>query len=333
MRDGTATAGGGAASARPTGSEGERAAREHGGHSKKSIYTALVANLAIAVTKFVAAALTGSSAMLSEGVHSVVDTLNEGVILLGIARSKKPPDSAHPLGHGRELYFWSFVVGMLVFVLGAGISIREGIHQVAEPTPIEDPLVAYVVLGLAMCFEGWSWLVAWRQFRAAKGQKDAYEAIVESKDPTSFLVLVEDSAALLGLLFAFAGTFGSEQLDLPVLDGCASLAIGLLLGLAAFLIARESKALLIGERAGPELERSILEIARATPLVRDADRLYTVHLGPHQVVAMLSLRFDDDLEARELREAVAEVERRVRAAHGEVRALFVRPRGAGQGRT
>src|SRR5713101_4994643 len=243
--------------------------------TNRVVYAALLGNILVTATKFGAAALTGSSAMLSESVHSLIDTGNEVLLLHGLRRAAKPPDEEHPFGHGREVYFWSFVVALLVFAVGAGVSFYEGIQHVLNPTPIQRPFVNYVVIALALVFEGASWRVAYREFRVAKGDDSIIEAARRSKDPTTFMVLFEDSAAVVGLLIALAGTAAAEALDLPVLDGVASIAIGVLLGLVAAFLARESKGLLIGEPAQSEVVGHICSIARAHPGVERSNGLFT----------------------------------------------------------
>ncbi|RVA22270.1 cation diffusion facilitator family transporter, partial [Mesorhizobium sp. M7D.F.Ca.US.004.03.1.1] len=229
----------------------------HGG-SKRVIYAALAGNLAIAVTKFAAALFTGSSAMLSEGVHSLVDTGNGGVLLYGMRRAARPADRTHPLGHARELYFWSFIVALLVFALGAGVSFYEGVVHIMAPEPVANAEVTYIVLGLAFLFEGSSWWVALKEFRKQKGKEGWLQAVQSSKDPSVYTVLFEDSAALLGLIVAFAGILAADLLEMPELDGAASIGIGLILGATAIFLARESKGLLIGEPASLEVQRQVL---------------------------------------------------------------------------
>jgi len=296
--------------------------------SKKVIYAALVGNLLVAATKFAAAAITGSSAMLSEAVHSLVDTGNEVLLLHGLRRAARPADQAHPFGHGREVYFWSFVVALSVFALGSGVSLYEGIHHVREPVPITRPVVNYVVLALALVFEGASWRVAFKEFRGEKGQQTFLEAARRSKDPTTFMVLFEDSAAVLGLVIALAGTLAAEVLDRPVLDGVASIAIGILLALVAAFLARESKGLLIGEPAQSEVSDAICAIVTAQPGIERANGLFTVHVGPRQVVAGITVDFRDDLTARQVEDIVARVEARVRQAHPEIVSLLIKPQSA-----
>jgi len=296
-----------------------------GTSSKNVIYAALIGNLLVAVTKSVAAAYTGSSAMVSEAIHSLVDTFNELLLLYGLRRAARPPDDRHPLGHGRELYFWSFIVSLLIFAVGACVSAYEGILHLLHPVPITHPTVSYVVLGLAMLFEGSSWCVALEQFRAAKGELDYVTAIRRSKDPTSFMVLLEDSAALVGLLIALAGTAASEALRLPVLDGVASIAIGIVLGIVALFAARETKGLLIGEGAQSEILDSICAIARAQPGIEQSNGLLTVQLGPRQIVAALSVDFADTLSAGDVERIVAALEDQIRQRHPEVVLLLVKP--------
>ena len=296
--------------------------------SKKVIYAALVGNLLVAATKFAAAAITGSSAMLSEAVHSLVDTGNEVLLLHGLRRAARPADQAHPFGHGREVYFWSFVVALSVFALGSGVSLYEGIHHVREPVPITRPVVNYVVLALALVFEGASWRVAFKEFRGEKGQQTFLEAARRSKDPTTFMVLFEDSAAVLGLVIALAGTLAAEVLDRPVLDGVASIAIGILLALVAAFLARESKGLLIGEPAQSAVSDAICAIVTAQPGIERANGLFTVHVGPRQVVAGITVDFRDDLTARQVEDIVARVEARVRQAHPEIVSLLIKPQSA-----
>jgi len=297
--------------------------------SKIAIYAALAGNLLVALTKFVAAALSGSSSMLSEGIHSLVDTGNEVLLLYGLRRAQRRPTTAHPLGYGRELYFWSFIVAVLLFALGAGVSIYQGISRIRAPEPIEHLALNYIVLGLSFVFEGVSWRVSQRAFAAAKGELGWWEAVRRSKDPSKFIVLFEDTAALIGIVIAAAGLYLAESLRLPVFDGIASLLIGLVLAVTAALLARESKGLLIGERADSRTAAAIEALAADEPGVVSANGLLTVQLAPDQIVAALSLEFDDGLATPQIEHAVAAIEQRVRAKHPEVTALFVKPQTAG----
>jgi cation diffusion facilitator family transporter len=296
--------------------------------SKRVVYAALLGNVLVALTKFAAAGLSGSSAMVSEAIHSLVDTGNEILLLYGMRRAARPPDELHPLGHGRELYFWSFIVTLLIFGLGAGVSVYEGISHVIAPVPISNAIVNYVVLGLAFVFEGMSWGVAMKEFRSAKGKRGYFEAVRQSKDPTMFMVLFEDSAALIGLMIALVGIVASETLDRPVLDGVASIGIGILLGVVAMFLAREAKGLLIGEPAALEVVSSICTIARAHPGVERSTGLFTVHLGPDQIVAAIGVDFVDTLSAGEVETIVATIEKRVRNVHPEVVLLLIKPQSA-----
>ncbi|MER9372167.1 cation diffusion facilitator family transporter [Mesorhizobium sp. M7A.F.Ca.US.010.02.1.1] len=300
----------------------------HGG-SKKVIYAALAGNLAIALTKFAAAAFTGSSAMLSEGVHSLVDTGNGGLLLYGMHRAARPADRTHPLGHGRELYFWSFIVALLVFALGAGVSFYEGVIHMMAPEPVANGKVNYIVLGLSFLFEGSSWLVALREFRKQKGKQGWLRAVQSSKDPSVYTVLFEDSAALLGLIVAFAGILAAELLEMPELDGAASIGIGLILGATAIFLARESKGLLIGEPASLEVQMKVLTIAQQDPAVQRANGVLTVHMGPTEIVAGLSIEFEDHLTAPEIEACVERLEAQLKKEMPEITRLFVKPQTSG----
>lgn len=292
------------------------------------VYAALAGNLGVAIAKFVAAGLSGSSAMLSEGVHSLVDTTNEVLLLYGMHRAKLKPDRTHPFGHGRELYFWSFIVALLVFSLGAGVSFYEGLTHILHPVASKDPLLNYIVLGISALFEGSSWLLALREFRAAKGRMGYFEAFRKSKDPTTFTVLLEDSAALLGLLIAATGLALEQTLGMPVFDGIASIGISLVLAISATALARESKGLLIGEPADPVVSQSILKIADADEGVRHANGANTMQMGPNQVVATLSAEFEDVLHTTDIEVCIRRIESAAKAAHPEVTALFVKPQTA-----
>jgi cation diffusion facilitator family transporter len=289
------------------------------------VVAALVGDLLVAASKIGAAIWTGSAAMASEAIHSVVDTTNEILLLYGIHRSKQKADAEHPFGHGREVYFWSFVVSLLIFALGAGFSIYVGVSRVLKPVPIESPGISYVVLALAFIFEGGSWLVSMKQFREAKGELGFFDAFRISKDPPSFMTLFEDSVALIGIVIAAASTFSAVALARPEIDGIASVGIGLLLAATSVFLARESKSLLMGEPAYPFIRESILSIANAHPGCLRANGLITVQLGPNQVVAMLSLEFSDNMVAPEIEEAVVSLEKSIREANPEIVALFVKP--------
>jgi cation diffusion facilitator family transporter len=293
--------------------------------SKRVVRAAVAGNFLVAVTKIGAASWTGSSAMLSEAIHSVVDTANQLLLLYGLVQSGRPPDHSHPLGYGRELYFWSFIVALLMFALGAGASIYEGVDHIRHPVAMTDPFVNYIVLGCSFVFEASSWWIARREFAKAKGGLSYYEAVRRSKDPPTFLVLLEDSAALIGLMIAFAGTLLAQWLDRPLFDGLASIGVGLLLAGAGAVIARETKGLLIGERASSTVDRSLMQIAGQEPGVERANGVLTFQLGPSEVVATLSLEFADHLTAPEIESIVSGLEQHIRAAHPEVIAVFIKP--------
>jgi len=296
--------------------------------SHKVVYVALGGNLMIAIAKFVAAGLSGSSAMLSEGVHSLVDTVNEVLLLYGLHRAGKPPDRSHPFGYGRELYFWSFIVALLVLAAGAGVSFYEGVMHIRELEAIKRPWINYAVLGVSFLFEGTSWLVALREFRARKGKLGYFEAFRLSKDPSTFTVLLEDSAALLGLLIALAGVVGAQAFDEPALDGVASLGIAGVLASFALLLARETKGLLIGEPAHPRVSGSILAIAAADPGVHAANGVLTVQMGPNQVVATLSAEFEDALTTPQIEACINRIEAQAKTIHPELLSLFIKPQTA-----
>lgn len=290
--------------------------------SKKAIFAAIAGNLAIAATKFIAAAFTGSSAMLSEAIHSVVDTGNGGLMLYGIRQSRKPPDFEHPFGHGRELYFWTLIVGVLVFALGGGMSAYEGITHLAHPTPIEDAKWNYVVLGCAAFFEGTSWSFGWKAFGAERGSKGVFEAIHASKDPTSFSVLLEDSAALVGLVIAFLGIFLGKQLGLPQLDGVASVLIGALLSAVAVLMVYESKGLLVGEGVDRQMLDSLRALVETDPDVEHVQHLHTIYQGPREVSLVIELRFCGSISALDIRTAISRLKSNIQERHPEIRRVF-----------
>ena len=293
-------------------------------HSSKAVvYAALAGNSLIAVTKFVAAGWTGSSAMLSEAVHSVVDTGNQALILHGLRRADRPADERHPFGYGMELYFWTFVVAVLIFAGGAGISFYEGLEKVMHPSEVTDVHINYIVLGLAILFEAGAWWIAFRAFNAARGDIGFIEAVRTSKDPVLFTVLFEDTAAMLGLLVALIGISLGEVLEMPVLDGVASLGIALILALTALILAYECKGLLVGEAAAAPVRQGIREIALREEVVGRINELRTMHLGPRDVLVALSVDFRGGLDADRIESAVAAMERSIKSRYPEVRRLFI----------
>jgi cation diffusion facilitator family transporter len=293
--------------------------------STRTLVVALLANLGIAVSKFVAAAITGSSAMLTEGVHCVVDSTNQLLLMWGRHAAKRPPDMRHPFGYGRELYFWSFVVAVLVFALGAGVSVYEGIIHIMEPEPAVSRVVAYGVLLVAFILEGWSTVEAFREFKAAKGRLSWFEAIRRSKDPPAFIVLLENGAAMAGIIAAAVGLLLSQLTHNPFYDGAASVVIGLILGVTALLLANESKGLLIGEAADPDLVRSIHDLACNKEGIVGVGYILTNHSSPDQITVMMNVDFRDNLLASDVERIVCEVEAEARERWPHVRRLFIRP--------
>ncbi len=291
--------------------------------STKVVYAALIGNLLIAATKFTAAALTGSSAMLSEGVHSVVDTGNEGLLLYGMRRSSASADVLHPFGHGKEVYFWSFVVALLVFALGSGVSLYEGVQHLRHPTPLTDAYVNYVVLGVSALLEGASWLVAFRAFRRKQGDNGAVEAVNRTKNPTDFVVLLEDSAALAGIAAAFVGVLLGDITGNPVYDGVASLVIGSILAGTAFWLARETKGLLIGESASREVVASIRRIVEALPGVQSVNEVLTMHMGPDFILANISIVMAPNVDAQGSLALQRRMEREIKSANARVKRIFI----------
>ncbi|KZK83188.1 Ferrous-iron efflux pump FieF [Pseudovibrio sp. Ad13] len=296
--------------------------------SKKVIFAALAGNTLISITKFAAAAYTGSAAMLSEGIHSLVDTGNQGLLLLGMKRAEKPADEKHPFGYGSEIYFWAFVVAIMIFAVGAGISLYEGIQKILNPHPIESALIAYIVLGLAIIFEGWAWMVAYKEFKKTKGKRPFLAAVRDSKDPTVFTVLFEDTAAMLGLLVALVGIYGAQAFGIAWLDGAASVVIGLILAGTAFVLALETKGLLIGESASDELVASVREILQAPAAVKGVNEIRTLHLGPNDVLLAASLDFEDALTAGAVEEVIFSLEDTIKRAQPLIGRVFLEVQAA-----
>ncbi|MFC0103664.1 cation diffusion facilitator family transporter [Sphingopyxis terrae] len=289
------------------------------------LFGALFANLGIAVAKFVAAGISGSSSMLTEGVHSLVDSGNQLLLLYGQARAKRPPDAFHPFGYGRELYFWAFVVAILIFAIGAGVSIYEGWVHIAAPEPLRDPTINYIVLAVAFVLEGSSWVLAVREFDKRRGSMGWWTAIRRSKDPAGFIILFEDSAALLGLIVAAGGVWASHAFGDARIDGVASIAIGILLALVAIALARESKGLLIGESADPALVETIRSIVARDPAICTVNHVRTIHTAPEAIFAAISADFADDLPMGAAEALIEEIEAAIKAADPRVRSIYIRP--------
>ncbi|ATQ41511.1 cation diffusion facilitator family transporter [Caulobacter mirabilis] len=299
------------------------------------VYAALAGNLAIAAVKYVAFLLTGSSAMLTEAIHSTVDTGNQGLLLYGMARARKPPSPSHPFGYGMELYFWSFVVALMIFALGGAFSIYEGIHKIRHPEPIENAWINFVVLGLAILFEGLSFTVAWKEFKVVRKGAPFLRSLLVSKDPSIFAVLLEDGAALAGLVIALLGVTGATVLGLPWADGAASIGIGLLLVAVAVFLANETRSLLTGESASPAIVQAVKDALNADPRIESVAEVLSMHLGPQEILLGVTLDYRDDLTAVEIEEAgdqFADVIRgidpritRVFVRSGRARAAYLRP--------
>jgi cation diffusion facilitator family transporter len=295
------------------------------GGSRFVVLAALAANLGIAAAKYVAAALTGSSSMLTEGVHSTVDSMNEVLLLWGEHRAKRPPDHDAPFGYGREIYFWSFVVALMIFGVGAGVSIYEGYEHIAHPSPLESATVNYVVLAISFVLEGASWRISLKRFNGERGGDGFWRSLKQSKDPNIFIVLLEDSAALIGLIFAAIGVTASHALNDPRLDGYASIAIGILLAVVATFLARESKQLLIGERADPAVVACVRQVMGRFDEVTAVNHVRTIHTAPDRVFVAISADFDDALTMGEGERLIERMEAALRDAEPKLVSIYIRP--------
>jgi cation diffusion facilitator family transporter len=291
--------------------------------SKKVIIAALLGNLMVAVTKFIATTVTGSSAMFSEAIHSVVDTGNQALMLYGLKRAKLPADERFPFGHGKEIYFWSFVVAIMIFGVGAGLSVYEGIHSLSNPSELQNPMVNYIVLSLAIVFEGFAWVFAWKAFSRQRGHRGLFEAVRKGKDPTLFVVLFEDSAAMTGLLVAIIGIALTDITGNPVYDSIASLLIGLILAVTASWLAYETKGLLIGESADPEVIKGIKKKVMSFREVRHINDVLTMHMGPEYVLVNLSVEFNDSADADDIEDTVSQIDRSIKKKFKNVKRVFI----------
>jgi len=291
--------------------------------STRVVIIAVIANFAIAVTKFLVAWFSRSSAMLSEAIHSVVDTGNQLLLLLGIYRSRQSPDETHPFGYGKELYFWSLIVAILLFGIGGGMAIYEGVTHLLNPKPLRDPTWAYVVLGVAGLFEGYAWFAALKAIRAGKERRGVWQLIRGSKDPAVVTVLLEDSAALTGLLVAFLGIFLGHRLNNPYLDGAAAVIIGLMLCFVALVLVRESKGLLLGESADPDAVAGIRKLIADDPAVRRVIHVLTMHFGPQDVLVNLEIQFQDKISAQELVAGVDRLEAAIKLQYPHMKRIFI----------
>ena len=297
--------------------------------SKTAIYGAIGANVAIAISKFVAAYFTGSSAMLSEGIHSLVDSGNGGLILLGVTQAQKPADARHPFGRSKELYFWALIVAVLVFAIGGGMSFYEGISHIQHPSPLTDPTWNYIVLGLAILFESISCYLAFKAFNRERGDAPFWGSIRRSKDPAVFAILIEDMAALLGLLIALVGVYFGHSLNNPYLDGAASILIGIMLVSVAIFLIYKTKGLLVGEGVDDAIIDSVEKLARQDAAVEQVRRPLTLHLGPRDVVLALDIDFHNHLSASEVEQAVGRLQNTIRAQHPDFKRIFIEAKSIG----
>ncbi|TGE27565.1 cation diffusion facilitator family transporter [Hymenobacter metallicola] len=301
-----------------------------GSSSKLVVYGAIGANIAIAISKFVAAFFTGSSAMLSEGIHSLVDSGNGLLILYGVRQAEKPADAHHPFGRSKELYFWALIVAVLVFSVGGGMSFYEGIEHLKHPAPITDPTWNYWVLGLSMLFEGISFFLAFREFNKSRGGAGFWQTLNRSKDPSVFAIMMEDLAALLGLVIALLGVYFGHLLNNPYLDGAASICIGVLLVAVAIFLIYKTKGLLVGEGVDVETLASIDAISRAEKAVETIRTPLTSYLGPADVVLALDVQFRRDLTAGQVEEAIDRLQDAIRAKHPEFKRIFIEAKSLSQ---
>lgn len=293
------------------------------GESKLAIYGALGANIGIAVIKFIAAGATGSSAMISEGIHSAVDSGNSLLLLLGISRSKKPADVGHPFGHGKEIYFWTLIVAVLVFSLGGGMSLYEGISHLQHPEELKDPKWNYIVLVISMCFEGASLLYAIKTFNKTKGEFSFWKEVRLSKDPALFAVIYEESAALLGLLLALTGVFLCHYFNNPVYDAVASMLIGLLLIFVAIVMVRESKGLLVGESAHADIVKGVYTLINEEPAVSTLYYPLTMHLAPQEILLAIDVQFKKEMTMDELFENINHLENRIKEKYPSIKKIYI----------
>jgi cation diffusion facilitator family transporter len=302
--------------------------KEPAKESNLVIFAALAANLGVAVAKFIAAGISGSSSMLTEGFHSVVDSGNQVLLLYGKHRAKKPADHDHPFGYERELYFWSFVVAILLFAVGAGVSVYEGYVHLVHPEELTNPTLNYIVLAVAFVLEAASSVIALKEFTRSKGRMGWWQAIRHSKDPSILIVLFENSAALAGLVVAAIGVYLSRALDEPRIDGIASIIIGLILGVVAALLAREAKGLLIGERADNEVIRGVYSVVGGHAGVSGVNHVRTLHTGPASVFVALSVDFDDSVTMGRAETLIEEIEAELKQTLPSLSTIYIRPEKA-----
>ncbi|MBK4736553.1 cation diffusion facilitator family transporter [Noviherbaspirillum pedocola] len=291
--------------------------------SRIVVFAAIAGNVAIATTKFIVAGISGSSAMLSEAIHSTVDTGNDLLLLFGMKLSERKPNAAHPFGYGREQYFWSLIVAVLVFGLGGGMSIYEGLQHMRHPEPLKDPMWNYIVLAASTVFEGISFAIGVREVWKSKGEQGFFTALHNSKDPSTFTVVAEDAAALAGLGLAALGVFASHHFNRPDLDGAASLAIGVLLAGVAILLIYESRGLLIGEGISTDTAHTIRLMALDDATVRAVGYPLSMYLGPEEVLLTLDIEFEDTLSSEEMTASVRRLESAIRARFERIRRIYI----------
>lgn len=294
--------------------------------SRISIYSALAANLLIASAKFITGTYTNSSSMISEGIHSVVDTINELLLLYGLKRSKKPADKLKPFGYGKELYFWSFIVSILIFSLGGSLSIYQGVLHIRNPKPLGDPTWNYIVLAFSVLCEGTSFAIALKDFNKLRGELSFWKAIIKSKDPSSFLVLFEDGAAVLGLFIVFIFMQCGHAFNKPALDGVASVLVGLLLIMASLILARESRSLLMGEGIAAETQEKIIKLTEQDAAVIKVDRVLSTYESPEEIVLMLVVIFKPLLNTLEITTAIDRIKSVIRMEYQLVKFVVIEPK-------
>lgn len=290
-----------------------------------SIYSALIADVLIATVKFIAGARTNSSSMISEGIHSLVDTTNQLLLLYGLRRSARPPDKYRPFGYGKELYFWSFIVSILIFGLGGGLSIYQGIVHIQKADPLIDPTLNYLVLGFSFIFDGGSFVIAVREFNKTRGSTGFWKAVINSKDPSSFLVLFEDGAAVLGLIIVFVLMLINHAFNMPFLDGVASILVGLLLVFASWILARESRSLLMGEGIAPQTQRRIKNLVESDPAVIEVGNILSTYESPDEIVLMLIVYFKTGLDTQEITDAIERIRKAIKAQYTLVGFVIIQP--------
>jgi cation diffusion facilitator family transporter len=293
------------------------------GESKVAVVAAVIGNLLVAVSKFVAAAFTGSSAMIAEGIHSLVDTGNGVLVLFGMKRADRAADAGHPFGHGKELYFWTLIVAISIFGIGGGMSVYEGVIHLLNPIAVENPWPNYLVLAIAMVIEGSSFFIAMREFNAARGDRPAIEFIRASKDPSLFTIVFEDTAAMLGLLVAFLGVLLGQVTGSPYFDGAASVIIGVILAGVAWLLARETKGLLVGEGVEAIVLVAMRALIMADPAVEAVGDIRTMYVGPKDLLVNLDVAFRTGVDAAGMHASIARVESSLKAAYPEVGNVYI----------